>query len=87
VVTSRQRAQHLPRRAPRARAARAAASKSTHKALHACGKQSLSVMADLEANPYEALGLGSGSAELTMAEIKKARARRRRKRGVKPQGT
>ena len=28
---------------------------------------------DLDANPYEALGLGEGSAELTMAEIKKVR--------------
>ncbi len=28
---------------------------------------------DLEANPYETLGLGSGSAEVTAAEIKKAR--------------
>lgn len=30
---------------------------------------------DLDANPYEALGLGEGSAELSMAEIKKARPR------------
>ena len=28
---------------------------------------------DLDANPYEALGLGEGSAELSMADIKKAR--------------
>ena len=28
---------------------------------------------ELDANPYEALGLGAGSAELTMQEIKKAR--------------
>lgn len=28
---------------------------------------------DLDANPYQALGLGEGSSELTMAEIKKAR--------------
>ncbi len=32
---------------------------------------------DLDANPYEALGLGAGSADIELADIKKAREQER----------
>ena len=35
---------------------------------------------DMESNPYEALGLGEGSAEVTLAQIKKVRQQKRKRR-------
>ena len=44
-------------------------------ALCCCTFAAMADKLDLDANPYEALGLGAGSADIELAEIKKARAR------------